>query len=243
MTRNHHSMIVYTLFVLALFSNFLFWTSSSKILPKWDNVPPAPSLSSLRMTSLGDPEIAYRMVGYFLQNTGNTGGNFESLKNYDYALLERWLSLTIDLDDRSNFVPFLAAYYFGALDDMPEKTRHLVKYLEIIGQADYPQQWRWLAQAVYQARYKMGDNHLALQLANKLANLNQDVAPWGRQMPAFVQLEMGNKQAAYELMRQMLISDGDKLHPNEVNFMIDFICTRTLTKDESRKDPICQDIK
>lgn len=238
-----YSIAVYSLFVTALVLNFAFWTHSHKILTKWNNVPPAPSASSLRMSSLGDPEIAYRLVGYFLQNTGNTGGNFEGLKYYDYAALEKWLSLTVDLDDKSNFVPFLAAYYFGALDDMPEKTKHLVNYLEMVGQADHPQQWRWLAQAVYQARYKMNDMPLALKLANKLANLNQDVAPWGRQMPAFVQLEMGNKEAAYEIMRQMLISDGEKLHPNEVNFMVDFICTRALTENEARKEALCQNLE
>ncbi len=230
-------------FIAALLLNFSFWMHSRKVLPEWNNVPPAPKIDSARMVSLGDPEIAYRLFGYFLQNVGNTGGRYESLKEYDYALLEKWLMLTYNLNERSDFVPFLAAYYFGAVDDDPEKISHLVNYLAVAGSAPYPEKWRWLAHAVYFARHKEKNMPRALELANQLANSNQNVAAWGRQMPAFVQLGMGNKEAAYEIMIRMIISEKDNLHPNELNFMRSFICERTLSKDEALKNPLCQDIK
>lgn len=69
------------------------------------------------------------------------------------------------------------------------------------------------------------------------------VAPWAWQLPAFVQLKMGNKQAAYEIMVRMMVSEADKLPANEINEMKNFICKRTLDKAEADKNPLCQDLK
>ncbi|PZO87758.1 MAG: hypothetical protein DI626_03230, partial [Micavibrio aeruginosavorus] len=157
----------------------------------------------------------------------------------DYGMLERWFRVSRDLNPRSDFVPVLAAYYFGGLDGYPDKISHVVNYLALAGEDDYPQKWRWLAQAVYLARYKEENLPRALELANRLATLDADTAAWARQMPAFVQLEMGNNEAAYEVMIRMLASEADKLHPNEVNFMREFICTRALDAARAARNPIC----
>ncbi len=233
-------------FVLALVLNVFFWSQSRKILSGWDNIPAAPSEAAAGFAGLGDREIAYRLFGYFLQNAGNVGGNFESLRAYDYAALEKWFFLSQSLDDRANYVPFMAAYYFGGIDDpdnlsnQNEKLDHVINYLASEGQKPYPQKWRWLAQAVYLARYKQEDLPKALKLANILAALPTDTAPWARQMPAFVQLKMGNKQAAYEVMVRMLASEHDKLPAIEVNEMKHFICVRTLSAQDAAKNPLCQ---
>jgi hypothetical protein len=80
----------------------------------------------------------------------------------------------------------------------------------------------------------------ALRLANTLADLKTDVAPWARQMSAFVHLGMGNNEAAYEMMVRMLATEKDKLHPNEVNEMVRFICTRALTPAQAMQNRLCQ---
>lgn len=241
------SLLVYGFFIIILVANLAFWRDSRKILPEWDNVPPAPNSSVAAFTGLGDRGVSYRLFAYMLQNFGNTGGRFESLKKYDYANLEAWFHLTRDMDPISNYVPFLAAYFFGGMEiagaEDKERLRHVVNYLAREGQEPYPEKWRWLAQAAYLARYKIEDLDLALELANKVAVLPGDVAPWARQLPAFVQLKMGNKEAAYQIMLQMLKTEGSKLHPNEVNEMIRFICERTLDKAEAAKNPLCQDLK
>jgi len=238
--RSKSSLWLHIAFICALFLNFSFWVHARTIIQEWDNVPPPPTSQSAAMVSLGDPEIAYRLFGYFLQNAGNTGGKYESLRNYDYAMLEQWFMVADDLNPRSDLVPFLAAFYFGVLYDEPEKMRHVARYLAKAGMAPYPEKWRWLAHAAYLARHQVKDLPLALEYANTLANHPGDVAIWGRQMPAFVQLGMDNKQASYEIMRKILITDGEKLHPNEVNYMIDFICKQTLSPEEAARDPICQ---
>lgn len=234
------TLVLYLCLVLAVALNVAFWLRAHTILPKWDNVPPVPTKTSAAFSMLGDDGAAYRVLGYTLQNLGNTGGNFQPLKIYDYALLEQWFFQTQALDPRSNFVPFLAAYYFGAVDDEPERMSHVVNFLAKAGAEPYPQKWRWLAQAVYLARYKEKNMDKALALANQLAALPGDVSPWARQMPAFVQLQMGDKQAAYNLMVNMLKTEAGRIHPNEVNAMLGFICERTLTSTQAARDPLCQ---
>lgn len=227
---------------LVLCLNIVFWIETRNVLPEWNNVPPVPSSAAKAgLPGLGDAQAAYRMYGYTLQNLGNTGGLYENLKKYDYAMLERWFSVAHALNPRSDFVPVLAAYYFGALDGYPDKTAHVVSYLAMAGEDPYPQKWRWLAQAVYLARYQERNLPRALELAERLASLETPTAPWARQMPAFVQLDMGNREAAYEVMVRMLATEGDRLHPNEVNFMREFICTRTLEKADAAKNPLCRD--
>jgi hypothetical protein len=70
-----------------------------------------------------------------------------------------------------------------------------------------------------------------------------DMPPWARQMPAFVNMAMGNKQASYELMVRMLKSGADKLDPNEIRAMLDYICDQTLTPDAAAKNALCQNRK
>lgn len=240
LAKSKSSLILHGVFLVLLIVNFGFWAHARKTLPQWSNVPPAPKIETAAFSGLGDSEISYRLAGYFLQNLGNVGGNYESLKLYNYDLLGQWFFVAQSLDDRANYVPFLAAYYYGAVEDHPEKLTPVIDYLAAEGQKPYPQKWRWLAQAVYLARFKQHDMGKALELANILANLKTDTAPWARQMPAFIHYALGDKQAAYEVMTHMLATKQGRLHPNEVNAMVEYICTRTLDQAEAAKNPLCQ---
>lgn len=232
--------LLYLGFVVAIALNVAFWLHARTILPVWNNVPTVPTATSASFSMLGDSGAAYRMLGYTLQNLGNTGGNYEPLKNYDYAQLEKWFFATQELDPQANFVPFLASFYFGGIEDQPEKISHVTDYLAEAGAAPYPQKWRWLAQAVFFARFKEKNMDKALMLANRLASLPTDLPPWAKQMPAFVNMAMGNRQASYELMVHMLKTEGDKLPANEINAMLEYICKRTLTPAEASENPLCQ---
>lgn len=241
LATSKQSLWLHLVFIALLLANFSFWAHSRKVLPQWGNVPSAPRIETAALSGLGDKEISYRMTGYLLQNLGNVGGRYEALKNYDYDMLGQWFSVAQSLDSRANYVPFLAAYLFGSIqDDSVEKLDSVIDYLASEGQSAYPQKWRWLAQAIYLARFRQKDLDKALHLANVLAHLDVETAPWARQMPAFVQMEMGNKDAAYEIMVRMLATEKDNLHPNEVNAMVDYICTRTIEAAEAAKNPLCQ---
>ena len=225
---------------IVLIANIYLWFSVRTVQGEWMNVPPPPSLILSSANGLGDTSFSYRINGLMLQNMGDTGGQTTSLKDYNYENLSKWFYLQDHLDNKSDFTPYLAAFYFGGVQE-PEKYRPVIDYLEDIGASTYAEKWRWLAQAVYFARFRLNDYDRALELADKLATLPKEGMPgWARQMPAFVVAQSGDKEAAYILLLEILRSSADKLHPNEVNSMVLYICTRLLTSEKAKQDPLCQ---
>lgn len=241
--------ILYLLFVMAIILNVLSWLYVRDIQARWLNVPPVPlkeddvpSEEGALAFALGDQQLAYRTIGIMLQNLGDTGGRSTPLRDYDYEALSRWFILADKLDPGSHFTPFLAAFYFGAVDD-PSRLPPLLDYLERVGVRPGGERWRWLAQAVYIARWQMNDLDKALQLARKLAALDYPGMPtWTDQMPAFILGAKGNKEEALAIMLEILKTSADKIHPNEVNFTRDYICTRLLDESEAAGHPLCRDI-
>src|SRR5690606_9801475 len=166
----------------------------------WPGLPPASSRASTLLYGFGDVQFAYRNVGMMLQNAGDTGGRVTNLKDYNYAHVEDWLWRADSLDPHANYVPGLAAYYFGATKE-PDELRHLVDYLAHVGSDTAGERWRWLAHAVYLARFRIEDQDKALDLAYRLAeHKGEDLPIWTKQMPAYVMSKTGQKKAARDLM-------------------------------------------
>ena len=220
----------YSLFILFFVANMLFWMESRSIQSLWRNVPPAPEAHRAGMMTLGDDQLAYRVYATMLQNLGSSGGRYVSLKEYDFKRLKNWFLLEDKLDPVSDAVPMMAAYYYGGVKDS-DKLDHVLDYLSFVGERPIAEKWRWLGHAVYLARYQQKDNDKALALAYKLAaNKNPDLGDWAKQMPVFLLQAKGETELAYEIMLGILQSNVDKMHPNEINFMRDYICN-TLLKD------------
>ena len=235
---------VFGLFAVFVVMNIALWTSvrSEKVL--WRNVPPTPSIKSALWGALGDKQVAYRSYGITVQNMGDTGGKITNLAQYDYEALGRWFRLAHRLDPDSSFMPFLAGYFFGAIRGHPEKLPPIIDYLELASGDGAGQKWRFMGQAAFLARFKMNDLDRALELANKLASFdNPDMPLWAKQMPVFILTAKGEKQTAYELITTMLKTEGQNLHPNEVNATLDYICTQILNEQEAASDPLCEDHK
>ncbi len=225
---------------IVLIANIALWFVLRGEQSVWSNVPPAPSLNMAIMSGLGDAGFVYRVNGLQLQNLGDTGGRVTSLDEYNYEELGRWFFLQDNLDNRSNFTPYLAAYYFSAVQD-PQLLGPVIDYLSHVGTVLNGNKWRWLAQAVYLARFRMKDFDKAFSLAATLAGMDIENAPgWVQQMPAFVKNQTGDKAAAYALMLQILKSSGEELHPTEVYSMRVFMCTRLLDEESAVKNPLCE---
>lgn len=240
--RADQKRIIKLLFLVAIVAHVLVWMHVRHTQARWLNVPPVPSKAAASTFALGDRQFAYRTIGIMLQNLGDTGGRSTALDDYDAQALAQWFYLEDELDPRSHYVPFLAAYYYGAARD-PKNLRPLIEYVKTIGHREGGERWRWLAHAVYIARWQMNDLDLALELAYELANLqHEDMPVWTRQMPAFILNAQGNKEEAEEVMMEILKSSADKIHPNEVNHMRDYICTRLLDVAEAAKNPLCHNI-
>lgn len=233
---------VYLCFALAVAANIAFWTGSHQKRSIWRNVPPVPSVDGAAAMGLGDPQFAYRAQGLMLQNLGDTGGRETALKDYDYAALEKWFGLADALDPRSNYVPMLASWYFGATT-VPEQMEHVINYLEKIGQRPDGEKWRWLAYSVYLAWHGMGDMNRALELAELLArNTAPDAPEWTRNMPALVLNARGDKAAAYAILTGILSSDARKLDRAEINNIRIYICNQILDSRMRETDPLCQGV-
>ncbi|MFP4312899.1 MAG: hypothetical protein ACLFR0_01120 [Alphaproteobacteria bacterium] len=241
MQKNIQIFVSITLFIF-LGSNFLVWYSVRDVQARWLNVPPPPGGNSIAGAGLGDAQFAYRNIGLMLQNLGDTGGRATPLSDYNYEHLARWFFMADRLDARSDFAPFLAAYYFGAVEES-SKIPPLVEYLAMVGQREEGEKWRWLAQAIHLARYRMQDLPLALDLAKKLASMNvPDLPVWAKTMDVMIMNVQGEKQAAYEILLQTLQTESDNLHPTETLFMIDAICSELLDDAQAKDHPLCQDL-
>ena len=227
---------------IVLSLNIAFWFSVRDIEARWANVPPPPSENFASIYGLGDTNLSYRLNGIMLQNMGDTGGRSTSLKEYDYNRLTQWFFLQDKLDKASNYIPYLATFYFGAVQK-PEKFRPTLEYLKEVGVRPYGEKWRWLVYAIQIAKNNMDDKDEALVIANLLANSKHpDMPAWAKQMPAFVMTQKGDKEEAYNLMLEILKTSGDKLHPNEINSMKIYICTQILEKEAAASNPLCEGI-
>lgn len=236
---------VTALLLIALMLNIALWLYGRSFQSIWVNVPPVPSNSQKAGAGLSDSQFAYRSFALSLQNAGDYGGRSNALDAYDYDRLAKWFSMMDTLDERSDFVAFLAAYYFGAISN-EEKLRPLVAYLANTGERAYKEKWRFLAHAAYLARFEMNDLDLALEYAQRLSALEKrshlDLPLWASQMHIYIQNLQGNKEEAYGLMLNILETEASKMHPNEVNFMRDYICTRILGSDQAKTNELCRDI-
>lgn len=230
---------LYLVLLAILGANMGFWLFSHELRPAWGNVPPVTSVAGAKTMTLGDAQLAYRAFGLMLQNLGETGGKSTQFALYDYSRLKDWFLLEDKLDPLSNYVPALAAYYYGATLKK-EQITPVVDYLEMVGQRPEKNKWRWLAHAVYLARYQQGDLNRALDLANRLATLPRDDMPmWAIHMPAYVLNARGDKEAAYAVMMGILSSSGKELPPNEVLVIRDYICNQILTPAQAALEELC----
>jgi len=228
---------------LAVIMNIAFWFHSRDLKTQWLNVPPVPSEFSAMSSTLGDGQFAARVISIIIQNLGSTGGRVTPIKDYDFEKLGGWLNLHYALDAKSNLVPYIAAYYFGASQD-PSKIRPVIEYLHKVGNSPEGQKWRWLAQAVYLARFKLEDLNLATKLAQDLAVLpNEDMPAWARHLEVNILNQRGEKEAALQLMLSILKDKSDNIHPNEVNARVAYICEQILDPSEAKTHALCADLK
>lgn len=240
-TSDRQKNWLYFALIIFLTLNIATWQFSHRQQPGWPNVPKPPSKFNLTSSFLGDEMMAYRVWALALQNFGNAGGNYMPLKDYNYDNVTAWFHLLDDLDPHSDFVPLLAAYYFGATQNPKEQLPPVIGYLEKVGVRPEGEKWRWLAQAMYLARHRVGDMDEALRISKKLGSVYREGMPaWTLQAQALITTEMGDKEAAYVMLKTMLASDTEHMQANEINFMVDYICTKILTPAQAKVDKTCE---
>jgi len=116
----------FAVFIVLLVTMILSWFWTKDLKAHWGNVPPTPDDTKASFITLADDQMAYRFYAIMLQNLGNIGGQFQSLKKYNYKELKDWVFMLDKIDSKSNAVTLLAAYYFGAIKE-PEKVENVLK--------------------------------------------------------------------------------------------------------------------
>ncbi len=193
-----------------------------KVPPEYRILPQPPSMGALMARGLGDGQFVFRLAALRLQHAGNLDGRIFPYRDMDYRRLAGWLSRMDSLDPAASITPTMAAFLFVSTQE-PEDTRYLVDYLERHALRDPERKWRWLAQAVYIAWYRLGDRERALGLAGILAGLPvPDLPYWARQMAVFILRDVGEKRAAREILERIAATDRN-LPENERQWMERFI--------------------
>ncbi len=232
--------IFFWLFIAFFLLQIFFWKETESTKAHFDIVPPAPNKYVISAASLGDQEFLFRVLAARLQNSGDIFAGFVALSKYDYNRIYQWLTTLDTLNNKSNFTPALAAYYYGQTQNYAD-TKYIVNYLDEHYERDPNKNWWWLLQAIYLAKNKMQNMDRALDLAYKLSQNKEENAPlWTRQMPAFLHEEMGDGCMAFKIIEKILKeseSGAKQIKPEDIDFMRHFIKER-LTKLQERKfDP------
>lgn len=226
------------------------WAGTRSIKPDLGIVPPVPSHAAMKLMALGDDELMFRLATYRLQNAGDTFGRSTPLYKYNFAKLSAWWDLLDGMNDKSNYNPTLASYYFGATQKPKEQLPYVVDYLERHADKDPSKKWWWYTQVVYLAKQKMEDNARAMIAADKLLKIPRevDMPIWARQMGVFILENEGDMDKACRLIVQIFQEQRDRITPEEAYFIHYFITERLAGK--SGKDieikeevrPECRDL-
>jgi hypothetical protein len=232
--------IFLSIFLLCFFLQLLFWFKTENIKPNIHIVPPIPSLALIQAFAFGDEEFYFRVLGLRIENAGDSFGRFSALKNYDYSKLYLWFKLLDNLNNKSIYIPTLAATYYSQTQK-PQNTKYLVQYLDEFASKDINKNWWWMFQAFNIANYTLKDYPLALKIAYKLSENKNEQAPiWTKEMPAFVHAKMGDDCSAFLFINKLLQDDqnGKKIiKAKEMDFMKHFITQRLDNLRKKNFDP------
>lgn len=211
-------------FILMLGLQGAFWFKTRDIMPEMKVVPDVPGEATVKALSLGDEQAFFRLLGLNVQNAGDTFGRFTALYKYDFNRLYHWFKLLDSLDNRSDYVPTMATYYFSQTQHRPD-VRYIVDYLVEHADGRVKQKWWWVVQAVYLANHKLADKDRALEIANMLKGTT-GIPLWAQQMPAFMHEQRGEMGEAAAIIESIL-KDEKNFTQGELNFMYYFLKDRT----------------
>ncbi len=218
----------------------IFWFKTENIKPNYEIIPTPPNQYFLSAASLGDKEFLFRTLAFRIQNSGDIFVNPTALKNYDYLRLYRWLTLLDGLNEKSNLMPSLAAYYFSQTQRKSDSV-YIVNYLDEHAAKNLDASWWWLFQAINIAEENLHDEDLALKLAYKLTKNNAANSPlWTKQMPAFIYAKQGNGCMAFKIIQKLIDENNSgarQISVEEMNFMRYFIGERLKKLKNQNFDP------
>ena len=231
------------IFIFFLILQIIFWYKTESIKPNLGIVPEVPTISTVKAFSFGDEEFYFRYKGFRIQNTGDTFGRFSPLKDYDYSKLYEWFKLFDKLNNKSNYIPSLAAYYYSMTQNEKDVI-YIINYLVEHADKNPSEKWWWYYQAMTLANNVYKDNELAISIAKKLKDSSPENAPlWTKQMLAILLANQGQNCEALRVITGIIDeydkqgTDKKSVDDNEMNYMRFFIEKQLKKLKESRFNP------
>jgi len=211
--------IVWLALAVALAAQITWRSASPRPAMAAADLPPAPSVASLRLAALGEPEALARLSMLYLQAFDYGGTNTSPYSRLDYGRLVAWLDAIVALDPRSDYPLFVAARVYADSPD-PARTRLALEFIYRQFLADPDRRWASLAHAALVAKHRLKDLPLARRYAAAIDRYTRapDVPLWARQMEVFILEDMNELDAARILLGGMLAS-GNIKDPQEAQFL------------------------
>ena len=173
------------------------------------DLPPAPSVASLRVTDLGENAAASLLLTLRALSYDDQPGISLPYKALNYPRLIHWFDAALALDPRNRLPPFAASLLYAAVPD-PAKVRLMLAFTHRAYLADPERRWPWLAYAALAAQHSLHDPKLALRYA----------PPWVREMPVLLLSNLGHSRQA-EILLGGLVASGVLRNPAEIAWMKD----------------------
>ena len=184
-----------------------------------EDLPPAPSIRTLRLASFGEPVALAKGLMLYLQAFDYQSGTKIPYRDLDYDRLEAWLARILELDPQGQY-PLLAASRLYAEVPVEAKQRSMLEFVYQQFLLDPNRRWPWLAHATVIAKHRLHDLPLALRYARAIQGsaTAADVPLWAKQMQAFILEDMNELEAA-RLVIGGYIQSGQVKDPGELKFL------------------------
>jgi hypothetical protein len=183
-------------------------------------LPEVASQNVLNLYNFGDNVVAARLWILWLQSYSSQSGEYISNNNINYKYLIDWLDAILAQDSNTQYPLFLASYQY-ILVKHPQKQRQVLEFIQQQFFIDPQRRWRWLAQAVVTAKYRLQDLALALKYAdilNTYAPIIPNMPDWAKEMQVFILEDMGELAQA-RLLIGGLLTNGLITDPDEIIFL------------------------
>lgn len=227
--------MVRLIFIIALAAQIIFWQSSrAKIVPI-DDFNQKASYQQMKLSAFGEDNLYFYNTAYQMQTAGDGFGRTTPLKDLNYQNLSTWWHALDKLNPNANIIPALTSYIFSLSQNPARDVPYIVNYLNNHADNDPSNAAWWHYQALYLAKYKLGNQALAAQIATKIPN-DKSIPIWIRQIKAITLLDNNEGAKACDVILSIL-SNVEQIPPHEQNYIYDFVETRlqscNITPNES----------
>jgi hypothetical protein len=207
------------LLMLALAAQLLWSFLQAPLKAQASNLPPPPSIASLRLASFGEPIAMAKLSMLYLQAFDHQAGIRLSFQQLDYDQVEAWLARSLLLDPRSQYPLFSASQLYAEVNN-EAKQRRMLAFIHQQFLVDPNHRWKAMAHAASLARHRLKDLDLAKRYAQaiRLHATSNEVPSWAKQMEIFLLEDMNELEHARILLGGLLQS-GQISDPHEYKFL------------------------